>query len=882
MIGEFVFIFTLVTVTLTDQSIRLRTPIGSALMIALLVSFPLAATLIGFGTIREPQAETFFLSPVAYSLCFALFMGMLLSIALAFWQMIDNGRTVLAVESGLAGIAIGGLTASAFLGLSRNSPNLTTVVILGCLTLSMLAASLAFAVGALRLEQWVFVTIAAFRTRADPNRQPIIPWVSPLPVRQLVNEIADWLDADFWAGMQNAWVIWDSTRQQVAVSQAVQRRLSREQDAEAAVRSVNLMIEQRMNRQRNMTTADWVMLFNGIPDRPNLRNSVLPNRNRVWGITATTPNARRRQRTRIERWATNGRIRYPPNLLPTAPPYQAVAAVFWYLQFGFVGDAVRILRGLPRGGPALQELRQIATALETLWNVEGITATARLALPAAPPRPLWPGTWIALDRFSEVAQLAWIFRRTNDAGQRAWCRDRATGILLDVQEMANVFNNPPRRGAIFLGERTGVIEARFIQTLTAEWINTLQEWATTPSIPAVRQPVPSPFLISQPIPSSQANALVGREQVLAELVATWTEGSLASRLLWGQPLMGKSSLVNAAIQATRGRANVVLVTVDRGSRVLPPAALLLFTICQRVCADANVPMPGIEDPIWLRDPFQQFLLSLSEALGQLGERPTIIVIDSVDVLENAAMLTDILSDCIEFLLLLRTRFPRVVCTFITTLPPAYWGRTPNHPLLRYCRRINLRGLETQSPILTPQARRIDLVRQIVNLPLRNANLRFQDGALEHMFTLANGCPYLIKALADAVIADYNNRMQVDTPSFLLVTDDIDRARRQPLFAEHLSYYGELTITALEQLFSPLRRTFVVPVLMEIERLRTPLNLNMTQTQARLRAVAGNPTQAELAILIDCMDGFNIIMDRQRSGNRLLRRTQLFWEWLPTR
>lgn len=877
-LGELIFICALPI--LADPQASLRAPIGSALIIAHLFVILFAATLIGFGTIRAPQADTFFLSPVMYSMLFAWLLGMWLSTAFAFWRVIDNGRFVLAVESGLAGVAIGGLTASGFLGLSRSSPSLTTTEILGCLTFSMLAASIAFAIGVLRLDQWSFTTIAAFRTQANPNRQPIIPWNSPLPSRQLSSVLDDWLDTDFWAGMQNAWLIWDSTRQQVTVSQAVQRRLSREQDAEAAVRAVNLMIEQRMTGQGNMRTADWAMLFSGIPDRPNLRNSVLPNRNQVWGITATAPAARRRQRTRIERWATNGRIRYPPNLLPTAPPYQAVAAVFWYLQFGFVGEAVRILRGLPRGGQALQELRQIATALEILWNVEGITATARLTLPAAPPRPLWPGTWIAIDRYSEVAQLAWIFRRTNDAGQRAWCQDRAREILLGVQGMADVFNTPARRGAAFLGERTGVIEARFIQTLAAEWIDSLEAWANTPPIPALRQPTPSPFLISQPIPSSQANTLIGREQELAQLVATWTVGSLASTLLFGPPLIGKTSLINAAVQTTRGRANVIFVSVDRGSQVLPPATVLLFTICQRVCADAKVPVPRIEDPFWLMDPFPQFNRFFSEAVRQLGETPIVIVVDSVDALENAAIVPGVLSECIEHLLL-RTRLPQVAFTFVTRLPPEYWRQTPNHPLLRLCSRRELGGLDTRSFTQSPQARRIELVRQIVNLPLRNANLRFQDDALEHMFNLANGCPYLIKALADAVIADYNDRIQVDIPSFLLVTSDINRARRNAVYADHMSHYGESIISALEQNFSQGRRGFVVRVLLEI--LQMPLPIRRVQLDTRFPAtVFGNPGPNDLDLLLDCMRQFNIITPLQPPRDRLRRRTRIFWDWLRTR
>lgn len=446
--------------------------------------------------------------------------------------------------------------------------------------------------------------------------------------------------------------------------------------------------------------------------------------------------------------------------------------------------------------------------------------------------------------------------------------------------MTDVFNAPSRRGTAFLGERTGVIEARFIRTLAEEWLSTLQQWANTPPIPAVRQPVPSPFLISQPIPSSQANGLIGREQELAQLVATWTIGSLTSTLLLGPPLIGKTSLINAAVQATRGRANVFFVPVDRGSQVLPPATVLLLSICQRVCADANVPVPGIEDPFWLMDPFQQFDRFFSEAVRQLGETPIVIVVDSVDALENAAMVPGVLSECIEHLLL-RIRLPQVVFTFVTRLPPEYWQQTPNHPLLRLCSRRRLEVLDTRSVTQSMQARRIELARQIVNLPLRNANLRFHDDALEQMFRLSGGHPYLIKALADAAIADYNERIQVDIPSFLLMTSDVNRARRNAVFADHMRRYGEAIISALEQNFPQGGRGFVVGVLFEV--LRMPLPILRAQLNLRFPSnTFGNPRQNDLELLLGCMRRFNLITPPQPPGDRLRRRTRIFWDWLRTR
>lgn len=879
LLSEIVFMSSLLL--LSQRQVTLLTPIGSALVTTMFVSIVTATIWAGLGIIQNPESTIHHVSPIWYGMFVALVFGIWFGVAYAYFDFFEFQSRTLLLESGLAGIAIGSLTTSILLTFGSVTPTPSETDMLAIMISSILVASFAFALGVLRPDQWLVTIIAGRKFKITQDATGIIPCISPIPSKRLFEILNDWLDADPWVGLQNTWDVWDNTRQKATVRNAIQGRLSREQDAEAMARAVNLIIEQRIKSRQRMTTADWSIIFGKTLDRPPLGYFKLPSLRLGRNKTADEP-AKRRQEKRLKQWAKIGVVRHPPRSLPSVETHQGVAAVFWYLQYGYIGEAVRSLKGLPTGGPTLQELRRIATALEMLWNVEGISRTAKLVLPAPPQQPLWPGTWIAIDELSEACQLSWIFLRTNDLTQREWCIRRATEIVRTVRLKASARPTTPKPGTAYLGERTGLVEANFIRRLTLDWGDALQAWGRSPAIPSLRQAVPSPFNVTQPISSSQTKALVGRDIEVAQLVATWTSGTLASTLLFGQPLIGKSSIINAAIQAVRGRAVVIRITLDHESRVHPPATVLLISICERICAEAGVPMPGIDAPIWLQDPYEQFQISFTESLRQIDNKPTIIVVDSIDVLENSAMVPDVLNECLRYLLQLSMRYPQVVFTFVTRLPRVYWNRTPNHPLVRQCRYLEIGALNTSSLVQSQQARQIGLVHEIVNIPLRSANLRFHDDALQRIFNIMEGHPYLIVAIAHAVIADYNNRVETTTPSFLLMTSDVQAVLRQPFFLAFLRRFGETMIGVLEQMFPHGRRDFVSDVLREIAGMPTPILLS--QLDARFPpTVAGNPRQDELYFLLACMEELNLISVMPGVGNwQFSRQTQLLWAWIPTR
>ncbi|MFN5894353.1 MAG: AAA family ATPase, partial [Dolichospermum sp.] len=591
------------------------------------------------------------------------------------------------------------------------------------------AYGVAFGVGTLRPENWLFgwfVNLNYVR-----NASFSLPRITIIPLPYLNSRLKQWLLNDWNNGIYNVDQLLRYTMQFIPVVKAVNEALNTK-PPEQIIWSISQLTE---------TIYDWELIhFTSAALNDKLISRAIddfilpfPGKQRLKGNLNTD--------TRID------------------TPYRAVAAGFWYLHekqpFKAV-QAFEVVRSLLYG----EEMYILAITLTVFKYVENLDSIPNLQIPIFPTSGLLrPITWETLDRFVKVIEDIKIINGSFSRVSRSSALNRALGELTTILNTADTL---PKA------------EKELIIDIAKNWQQQLLQITGEVGETVITKPVNNPYVIGDPI---MGNLFIGREDIIRQLEELWLRSyQLQSVVIYGHRRMGKTSILRNAANSLDNQVKVAYVNLLKLGDVTQGVGEVLMAISDEIYQVVNIERPNDDDLLKLPELtfnryFKKVIKNLSGGL--------IIAIDEFEKIEELIKAGKISPDFMGFLRGLVQEDSQVAFAFAGLHTLDEMTADYFHPFFGSVINIRVGFLS-----------RGGTGEIIANPAIEDFLLDYTPEALDKIYDLTYGQPYLVKLVGFHVVRLYNDFIfeQGRNRDHIFTVEDVDAIVTKPEFFQRGSNY----------------------------------------------------------------------------------------------
>jgi len=667
--------------------------------------------------------------------------------------------------------------------------------------------------------------------QSAPWRVPHITWLS---VPALHDHLETWLARNWSIGLANADQLWCYTRQQTLVKETIQQILS-EAAGDALLEKVATFVKQAY---------DWEMILFPTAPTPLANQSAAGG----WSIsrlqsasaTASASAQEQRKQRRIDQTIIAlGQTPIGPDL-PLDTAAKAAVAGFYYLQRYHPHKAAQAFKKVAASGYG-KELHEITLALVTLFDSENLVREPFVKLPGSPDPPRHPQTWQTLGEFRDVVRYGWLYGQANEPAHKQLA-------------LATVHN---RLDAILTRQTLPEPERGLIQALAAQFKLQVNDWPTTPFARAPLKPGVNPFIFSSPL--LERKLLFGRNGELGMLKRVWSVGKVQPVFLFGQPQMGKTSLLRTAATDNYATVRLALANLREIVGGYDASQQILSLLCQEIAdssGDLSPLTPGMSG-----DPFPIVAAYIRQTCARLGNLTLVIGIDSFEltsVLFPSQLMFDRL---MAFLWQLFESIQNLGIVFVTNTRFEDFGRTYNNPFVHGVRTIRVSYLK-----------KAEIFRLLLAPDANFAPLHTPD-ALDYIYNLTNGQPYLVQLIGHFEVHHYTTQVAqaqspLTQPDPILTVAHVDLALKDPEF-------GRLCIRYFDNLLRQVQQR--EPESERVLRVLASKPDGLSEGALRHQLGAG-PIQTHLNDLLKYLEAYEVIQ-LDPTSHRWQIRVKLFQAWL---
>lgn len=565
------------------------------------------------------------------------------------------------------------------------------------------ASTLFFSFAGLRLLGWINSS-----SNFSPPSQ-VEHWhisrVTPLPIAGLRKRLTKWLEHDWETGYHNAVQLLQYTAQWDVVTDCLNEVLAsapREKVVARMTKIAEIPFWEDGRRQELLfyLTAQMVRLPYW---RPFL---VLPSR----------------------------RLPDREKQLRSDKPYRALAATFWHFYNGNPhkarGSCARF-RFYPNG----DELHQIASLLTQICKTTDVPKAAPLSY-RRPPKPLQPGSWVAIAGFSDAARYSRLCQLTREE----LCDKRRFFFAQMQQSLEQIIDgadlaHPAANGSVPYPPSL----RRLIQRTAEHWRDTLQ---LDPPAYKRDRPGDNPYVFANP---ANGALLSGRTDELNVLQNAWIHPQqLQPVLIYGPRGMGKTALLLQANRKFGSKlciANIDLANLDTSATCDEG---FLYTLCRAIETVAHVAPPAREQIH--QEPFASFTQYLQQTIEQLAGRRLVIALDNYQELRrlnNRGHLSH------NFPALLREASNRVPLCIFAFVGPNVPSDMDCPPLFAFAADLVRIRISYFSPEETAQ---------LLNRVAATHPLYFPQQTCDYIYAETFGHPYLVQLLGHWLVRVRNQQL----------------------------------------------------------------------------------------------------------------------------
>ena len=590
------------------------------------------------------------------------------------------------------------------------------------------AWGVAWGVAIARPENWLFAVPFTLLQRQHQNRQ--FPHITPIPIPYLSSQIANWLRRDWETGLHNINQLLRFTLQFIPVVKAVNRVLEETPKDQLIYRVAQLSED----------PDDWDLVrFSSASLSEVMKSQV------VAGFFIITP------------WKQQIKALFQTEIRLNTPA-RASAASFWYLheqEPDKATEASAVVRDLLYG----EEMFTLAQILAGFHQTREPAEIASLKLPPSPNPPrLRENTWQAIASLRRVIADVQLVQNSVSRSARSFALNRALGELETILDTPDIIPQ---------AERDLIIET------AKKWQESLLQVTGKIGDISIAKPVSNPYVIGDPV---QGNLFVGREDIIRQLEELWVQGNnLQSVALYGHRRMGKTSILLNATNCLGAKVQVAYVNLLRVGDCSQGVGELLIAITDAIAKTVKIAPPVDKDLLDL--PYLTFGRYIEQVVANI-EGGLIVALDEFEKIEELIHAGKINPDFIGFLRGILQMSSKVALAFAGLHTLDEMTADYFHPLFASIIPIRV-GFLSQGA-----------TRQVLANPDDDFILDYKPEALDRIYELTHGQPYLTQLIGFLLVRLYNERVfEMGRPRDPIFTlEDVATVIDDPEFFTRGRYY----------------------------------------------------------------------------------------------
>ncbi|MEH1869647.1 MAG: helix-turn-helix domain-containing protein [Nostoc sp.] len=701
--------------------------------VALGVAFAVAVAIMGGMTFGVAGGVA---SGVAFGVVFSLAGGVAFGVVFGNWFTLAES-VVFGVVFGVAFSVVAGVTGGVTFG----------VVYLGLVfsigfayayyklfreygSIVILVAS---CLALLRLETWLIGSL--LNLRKIQNSSWLVPHITPLPLPNLFWRLQNWLQNDWEIGLHNTNELLAYTLQFIPVVQAINRVLAKI-PSEEIIWTVSRLAADPF---------DWNIV--GLASsslnetlKSNLIKDFFPFP-RFWEEVLQPRFYHLNIDTRLDTHA------------------RAAAAGFWHLheyEPEKAMEAFAVVRSLLYG----EEMFTLAQTLTAFQKAKISASIAAIQVPPFPQKPLLrPDTWKILTNLRRVVEDVQFVERSVSRSARSLALNRALGELTKILNQADTLPQA---------------EQGLIIDIAQSWQKSLLQITGEVGEISITKPVVNPYVVGDPV---QGHLFIGREDIIRQLEELWVMGNqLQSIVLYGHRRMGKTSILLNAANCLGSQIQLAYVNLLRLGDSPQGVGEVLMAICDEISQTVKLPPPADADLLNL--PYRTFERYLRQVEAKL-DGGLIIALDEFEKIEDLIEAKKIPIDFMGFL--------RGLVQMSSKIAFAFAGL---HTLEEMTADYFQPFFASVIPIHVGFQERAATRQILANPGNEDFPLDYIPEALDEIYALTHGQPYLVQLLGFQLVRRYNDFVfeQGRSRDPVFTIEDVEAVINDPEFFKRGRYY----------------------------------------------------------------------------------------------
>ncbi|MDZ8065639.1 MAG: ATP-binding protein [Nostoc sp. DedQUE08] len=663
---------------------------------------------------------------IAFSVAFSVAVGVAFSVAVG---------VAFGVVVGVAGGVVVGVVVGVAVGVAFSMVGGVVEGVAGGVTVGV-AVGVVGGVAVLRPETWLIGSSLNLRT--IQNSSWLLPRITPLPLPNLVWRLQNWLQNDLETGLHNINELLAYTLQFIPVVQAVNRVLAK------------IPLEQLIWTVSRLAANpfDWnIVRFASASLDETLKSRFIKDLfSYSWFFFCP-----RSWREGLQaRFNTDTRL---------DTPARAAAAGFWHLHEKKPARAIEafaVVRSLLYG----EEMFTLAQTLAVFHEAQKPASIAAIQVPPFPQEPLLrPDTWEVLAHLRRVVEDVQFVNRSVSRSARSLALNRALGELTKILNQANTLPQA---------------EQGLIIDIAQTWQESLLEIAGEVGEISITKPVVNPYVVGDPV---QGHLFVGREDIIRQLEELWVmSNQLQSIVLYGHRRMGKTSILVNAAQCLGSEIQLAYVNLLRLGDSPQGVGEVLMAICDEISQTVKLPPPTDADLLNL--PYRTFERYLKQVEAYL-DGGLIIALDEFEKIEDLIETKKIPIDFMGFLRGLVQMSSKIAFAFAGLHTLEEMTADYFHPFFGSLINIPVSFQERAG------------TRQILANPgNEDFPLDYIPEALDEIYALTQGQPYLVQLLGFQLVRGYNDFVfeQGRSRDLVFTIEDVEAVINNPEFFQRGRYY----------------------------------------------------------------------------------------------
>jgi len=420
-------------------------------------------------------------------------------------------------------------------------------------------------------------------------------------------------------------------------------------------------------------------------------------------------------------------------------PYRSAAAGFWHLHEAATSAERSCISNLFMSAQIFGKLRHIENG-EEMYQLASIlysfaqASTMRDLLNLTPsPLPesrlLRPASWSAIKKLTLALEEAHIINRATSLSTRSFAVNRAIGYTITVLNDLKSLSSEVSR-----------IERPLIQKIAIVWEEIFLSKTREIEIIKINKPIVNPYIIGSPVFGSH---FIGREDILRQLEELWfINTNPQSVILYGNRRMGKTSILRNASTKVNSQVNVAYVNLLSIGSAPNGITDILMAICDAITEATDIPAPNNDD--LLKFPETTFRRHLQNIDKSFTGKGLIIALDEFEKIEELIEAGKLGKDFLQFL--------RGMVQMSSKLAFAFAGL---HILQEmnadYFQPFYASFIPISVAFLTREA-----THQVLANPDPEFLLEYEPEALDYIYQLTNGQPYLTQLIGFQLVRLFND------------------------------------------------------------------------------------------------------------------------------